>query len=143
LINLGQKKDQKWKQMIALIHILDHAQRFYERCTEEAYRAKLLKSIPDLCNKHQMLIKNNRKIITALHEKNFSKARKHALKNEKEMKKFMKCYREMTVEEMVSDKIGQKTVTNKFEAVRWVVRVSHHISRICYHMEQSILETAK
>jgi len=142
-INLGDHKDAKWEQMIALIHILDHTQRFYERCTEEDYRAQLVKKLPDLHNEHQMLIKNTVKIIAALESKNFSKARKHAVKNEKEMKKFMKYYRKLTVEEMVSEKIGQETVTNKFEAVRWLVRVSHHISRVTYHMEQSILETAK
>ena len=79
----------------------------------------------------------------ALSTKQFSKARKYAEKNEKQIKKFMKHYRDATVEEMVKDEIDLPVGTGKLEAVRWLVRVNHHIARITYYMEQSILETAK
>ena len=33
--------------------------------------------------------------------------------------------------------------TSKLEADRWLMRVSHHIARITFHMEKAILYTAK
>ncbi len=143
LIDLGTEKDAKWKKVISLIHMLDHAHRLHERCTEEEYRARLAQKLPDLHTEHQSLIDNNVHIIMALSTKQFSKARKYAEKNEKQIKKFMKHYRDATVEEMVKDEIDLPVGTGKLEAVRWLVRVNHHIARITYYMEQSILETAK
>lgn len=143
MIDLGTEKDAKWKKVISLIHILDHANRLHERCAEEEYRARLAQNLPDLHTVHRALIDNNVKIIIAMSSKHFSKAKKCALANEKHIKKFMKNYRDETVEEIVKDEIDLPVGTGKLEAVRWLVRVSHHITRITYYMEQSILETAK
>jgi phosphate:Na+ symporter len=142
-IDLKKEEDAKWKQMISLMHILDHAQRLHERCEEEEYRAKLVRKFPDLHNEHQNLINNNAQIITAIISKNFSQARKDAEKNEKQVIEFMKYYRDMILEEMAKDEINIPTGTKKLEAIRWLARVNHHIARITYYMEQVILETAK
>ena len=143
LIDLGKDKDVKWKQVLSLMHILDHAHRLRERCAKEEYRAKIVQQFPDLHKVHRATINNNIKIITALNSKKFSKARKYAENYEKKISKFMKHYRNMTVEEMVKDEIDLPSGTSKLEAARWLVRVNHHIARISYYMEQVVLETAK
>jgi len=142
-INLKKEENTKWKQVISLMHILDHAQRLHERCEEEEYRARLVQKSPDLHTEHQNLINNNAQIITAIISKNFSKARKDAEKNEKQVIEFMKHYRDMIVEKMVKSEINVPTGTKKLEAIRWLARVNHHIARITYYMEQTILEIAK
>jgi phosphate:Na+ symporter len=142
-INPKQEQDIKWKEVIALIHILDHAQRLHERCEEEEYRARLVQKSPDLHNEHQQLITVNHDIISAISEKRFSDAKYYARKNEKLVKKSMLPYRNMIAEKMAKDEITIPSGTSKLEAERWLVRVSHHIARITYHMEKAVLYMAK
>ena len=143
LINPKQEKDTKWKEVISLIHILDHAQRLHERCEEEEYRARLLQKSPDLHNEHQQLITVINEIINAISSKRFSDAKKYAQKNEKLITKSMLPYRNMIAEKMAKDEISIPSGTSKLEAERWLVRVSHHIARITFHMEKALLYTAK
>jgi phosphate:Na+ symporter len=142
-INPMQEKDTKWKEIISLIHLLDHAQRLHERCEEEEYRARLVQKSPDLRKEHQQLITVNNKIINALFEKRFSDAKRYAKKNEKIITKSMLPYRNIIAEKMAKDEISIPSGTSKLEAERWLVRVSHHIARITFHMEKAVLYTAK
>ena len=142
-INPNQEEDTKWKKVIALIHLLDHAQRLHERCEEEEYRAKLVQQSPGLHNEHELLITMNNKIIQAIYEKRFSDAKKYARKNEKRISKSMVPYRNMIAEKMAKDEISIPSGTRKLEAERWLVRVSHHIARITHHLEKSVLYTVE
>ncbi len=142
-INPKQEKHAKWKKLISLIHILDHAQRLHERCEEEEYRARLVQKSPDLHSEHQHLITGNNEIISAISSKRFSDARKYAQTNEKLIMKSMESYRNMITEQMAKDEINIPLGTSKLEADRWLIRVSHHIARITFHMEKAVLYTAK
>ncbi|MEA3491922.1 MAG: Na/Pi symporter [Campylobacterota bacterium] len=142
-IDLKQEKGAKWKELIALIHILDHTQRLHERCEEEEYRAKLVQKSLDLHKEHQQMIITNSSIIAAIGEKRFSNAKKVAWKSEKQIIKSTTPYRDRVVEEMAKDEISIPRGTSKLEAVRWLDRVSHHIARITDHMEEVVLCTAK
>ena len=138
-IDLKQEKGAKWKEVIALIHILDHAQRLHERCEEEEYRARLVQKSPDLRKEHQQMIGSNNSIIDAIGNKRFSSAKKVAQKNEKQIIESTTPYRDSVVEEMAKDEISIPLGTSKLEAVRWLERVSHHIARITDHMEEIVL----
>ncbi len=142
-INPKQEKDAKWKEVISLIHILDHAQRLHERCEEDEYRARLVQTSPDLHSENHYLITGNNEIISAISSKKFSDARKHARTNEKRIIKSMEPYRNMIAEKMAKDEITIPSGTSKLEAARWLIRVSHHIARITLHLEKAVLYTAK
>ncbi len=142
-INPKQDSDARWEELIDLIHILDHAQRLHERCEEEEYRARLVQKSPDLHNEHQHLIAVNNDIISALSSKRFSDAKKYAQTNKKLINQSMEPYRNMIAEQMAKDEITIPSGTSKLEAARWLIRVSHHIARITYHMENAVLYTAK
>jgi phosphate:Na+ symporter len=142
-INPKQEQDARWEKVIALIHILDHEQRLHERCEEEEYRAKLIQISPDLHTEKQHLIHENNHIITAISSNKFSDARKYARKNEIQIIESMEPYRNMIAEKMAKDDITLHSGTSKLEAARWLIRVSHHISRITHHMEKAVLYTVK
>ena len=142
-IDPKQGKDANWKKLISLIHILDHAQRLHERCEEEEYRARLVQKSPDLHTEHQHLITSNNKIISAMSSKRFSDAKNYAKTNKKLIIKSMEPYRNMIAEKMAKDEINIPVGTSKLEASRWLIRVSHHIARITFHMEKAVLYTAK
>ena len=142
-INPKQEKDTKWQQVISLIHLLDHAQRLHERCEEEEYRAILVQKTPDLHSEHRQLITVNYDIISAISSKRYSDAKNYAQKNEEIITESMLPYRNMIAEKMARDEISITSGTRKLEAERWLVRVSHHIARITYHMEKVVLYSAK
>ena len=142
-INPKREKDARWKELISLIHILDHAQRLHERCEEEEYRARLVQKSPDLHTDQQHLITANNKIISAISSKRFSDAKNYAQSNKKLIIQSMEPYRNMIAEKMAKDEINIPAGTSKLEAARWLIRVSHHIARITFHMEKAVLYTAK
>lgn len=142
-INPKQENDTKWQQVISLIHLLDHAQRLHERCEEEEYRARLIQKSPDLHSERQQLITVNHNIISAISSKRYTDAKNYAQKYEEIVIESMLPYRNMIVEKMARDEISIPSGTSTLEAERWLVRVSHHIARITYHMEKSVLYTAK
>lgn len=138
-----QEKDAKWKKLISLIHLIDHAQRLHERCEEEEYRAILIQQSPDFNAEAKQLIAANNDIIDAIASKRFSDAKKVARTNEKNIRKSMIPYRNLIAEKMANDEITIPSGTKKLESARWLIRVTHHISRIAYHMEIAVLYTAK
>ncbi|MBN2768342.1 MAG: Na/Pi cotransporter family protein [Campylobacterales bacterium] len=142
-IKPSQGKDARWEELIALIHILDHAHRLHERCEEEEYRARLVQKSLDLYSEDQSLITCNQAIIQAIASKRFSDARKYARKNEKHILQSMELYRSIIAEKIAEDEMTIPSGTSKLEAVRWLTRVSHHISRITFHMEKAVLHIAK
>jgi len=142
-INPKREKDARWKELISLIHILDHAQRLHERCEEEEYRARLVQKSPDLHSEHQHLITTNNEIISAISSKRFSDAKNYAQRNKKLIIQSMEPYRNMIAEEMAKDEINIPSGTSKLEASRWLIRVSHHIARITFHMQKAVLYTTK
>jgi phosphate:Na+ symporter len=142
-INPKREKDARWKELISLIHILDHAQRLHERCEEEEYRARLVQKSPNLHTDQQHLITANNKIISAISSKRFSDAKNYAQSNKKLIIQSMEPYRNMIAEKMAKDEINIPAGTSKLEAARWLIRVSHHIARITFHMEKAVLYTAK
>ncbi len=137
-INPKREKDAKWKELISLIHILDHAQRLHERCEEEEYRARLVQKSPDLYSEHQHLITTNNEIIKAISSKRFSDAKNYAQKNKKIILQSMEPYRNMIAEKMAKNEINITLGTSKLEASRWLIRVSHHIARITFHMGKTV-----
>ncbi|HEY9191139.1 MAG TPA: Na/Pi symporter [Sulfurovum sp.] len=141
-IDLKQEKDAKWKELISLIHLLDHAQRLHERCEEE-YRARLVQKSPDFQEEEQQLIETNKHIISAISSNSFADAKKAARINEKQIRRSMLPYRDRIAEKMAQDEITIPSGTKNLESARWLIRVSHHIARITYHMEKAVLFTAK
>ena len=75
--------------------------------------------------------------------KRFSDAKNYAQTNKKLIIQSMEPYRNMIAEEMAKDEINIPVGTSKLEASRWLIRVSHHIARITFHMEKAVLYTAK
>jgi len=142
-INPMHEKDARWKELISLIHLLDHEQRLHERCEEEEYRAILVQQSPDFNTEAKHLITTNNDIIDAITSKRFSDAKKVAKTNEQNIRKSMIPYRDLIAEKMANDEFTIPSGTKKLESARWLIRVTHHISRITYHMEKAVLYTAK
>lgn len=142
-INPKQEKDARWKELISLIHLIDHAQRLHERCEEEEYRAILVQKSPDFKTEAIYLITANNEIIEAITSKRFSDAKKIARISEKYIGKTMLSYRNLIAEKMANDEITIPLGRKKLESARWMTRVTHHIFRIVYHMEKAVLYTAK
>jgi phosphate:Na+ symporter len=139
-IDLDQTQSDQWKQIIAFIHIYDHLQRLHERCDEESYRAKIAHESTDLMDIRQQLIDSIRAIISALYTKNIFDAHHIAKQNEDIITESMVPYRASIFEQMAYDQLDTYTGGYRLEAVRWLARVSHHLSHITLHMQAAVLE---
>jgi len=142
-IKIKQDKDGKWQKLVSLIHLLDHTQRLHERCDEEEYRAMEVKNSPDFDHPRQLLASANQSIIDALSSKSFDKAAKIAQKYEDETKRSMKLYRDTVTRKIADDQLGITPGTRELEAARWLIRVSHHMARICYYTQQAVLDSVR
>lgn len=127
----------QWKQVIALVHVLDHMHRLHERCFEEPERAKRARRSPCLEDKRHEIIRYNTLIIEEITSKQYAKAKKSAKKSAKEVHKALSEYRADITTKMAKDEIEMHLGTKHLQAMRWLVRTTSHISRICYHLEEA------
>jgi phosphate:Na+ symporter len=132
-----KEKGSQWKQVISLIHVLDHMHRLHERCFEEPERAKRVRRSHYLEEKRHELMRQNALIIEAISLKQYAKAKKCAKKSAKEIHKSLGQYRADITTKMANDEIEMHLGTKHLQAMRWLVRTTRHISRICYHLEEA------
>lgn len=142
-IHLKENKNKEWKYLVSMIHILDHLQRLHDRCEEDEYRAINAKNTPQLKNIIELLSKtigNLEKLIT---ENKWEDARKITDDLYININKERQNLREAFAKKIALGSIDVNEGSSKLEAIRWVRRVSLHISRITYHLNHAIIESGK
>lgn len=143
-IDLAQKEDDvKWKKVISIIHIIDHMQRLLERCHEEEYKVKALQNLAGFEEYIDGFIRHNALLLELFASNNYLEAGNKAGEHYKEMKQELKGFKNIVVNHMVADEIDMHEGTKELEAIRWFLRVSHHIARISEYMSEAVLETGK
>ncbi len=145
LDNIHPKEEDgyQWKQLISLIHMLDHIWRLHERCLEQEERAKRVRRSPYLKEERHHVIRQNRLIIDAVRTKQFTKAKKYANKNAQYLHRSLEDYRADITSKMARDEIDMDVGTKHLQAMRWLVRITDHVARISYHLESAIVNVAK
>lgn len=142
-ISLNSESGAQWEKLLALIHTLDHMQRLYERCEEEEDRAVTLKTAKHFIKERDSLIMAIKSIITAMKSKQWHQMYKRSFKTKNTLHKRLKPYRKMIVEKIARGEINVEKGTDYLESIRWLQRVSSHLSRISYHYEQALLASGK
>ena len=118
-------------------------QRLYERCEEEEDRAVTLKTAKHFIKERDSLIMAIKSIITAMKSKQWHQMYKRSFKTKNTLHKRLKPYRKMIVEKIARGEINVEKGTDYLESIRWLQRVSSHLSRISYHYEQALLASGK
>jgi phosphate:Na+ symporter len=142
-IHLKSGKDPNWERLINLIHALDHLQRVHERCEEDEDRAVTVKGADELATEHQLLVETMNAVLCFVEVNRWDQAAHDANQTAGVIHKIVRPYRERAMAQVGSGQIDVATGTARLEAIRWLRRVSKHINRICYHMNQAILAIGK
>ena len=142
-IHLDQNAGSNWQRLIALIHMLDHLQRLHERCDEEEDRADSVRKSFAMTDEKQSMVNGNREIIDAIGNKRWSETFRRAAKTTDHIEQMSSPYRGAIVTKIGSGKLDVAEGTGQLEAMRWLQRVSHHITRITHYLEQAVLSAGK
>ena len=142
-ISLASESGAQWERLVAMIHTLDHMQRLHERCEEEEDRAVTLKTARHFTKERDNIIMAIKSIIAAMESKQWHKMYKHSHKTKNTLYKQLKPYRKIIVEKIARGEIDVEEGTDYLEGIRWLKRVSLHLSRISYHYEQALLASGK
>lgn len=142
-IHLKSENKKSWDYLIALIHILDHLQRLHERCEEDEYRAKTAMESKELKELVAALYKSILEIIELLNLNEWNKAFKKAQKSYDNINLQANKYREEIAQEIASGNLDVNEGSVKLEAIRWIRRVSFHLSRITFHLNNAIMQTGR
>jgi phosphate:Na+ symporter len=142
-ISLESESGAQWERLVAMIHTLDHMQRFHERCEEEEDRAITLRNAKHFIKERDIMILSISSIIEAIESKQWHKMYKLSYKTKATLYKNLKPYRQTIITQIARGEIDVQEGTDYLEGIRWLKRVSWHITRIAYHYEQALLATAR
>lgn len=142
-IHLDSREQADWERLVALIHTLDHIQRLHERFGEEEDRALTAKSCKPLLEVKELLTHTIETLLEHLNNQEWKAAAQCAEETAYEITQQAEPLREAIMDKIASGELNIPESTNQLEAVRWVRRVSRHLSRISHHYSQALLATAK
>ena len=135
-IHLESSDSQNWKNLVALIHILDHMQRLHERCDEEQDRAmttintpELIGLVVELRNAIDLILKDMYLSLGWLDSPQIVKQVSEQIHEQVEP------YRQMVMTKIAQGKQDIPSATSCLEAIRWLERVSDHLEHLVWHFQ--------
>ncbi len=141
-ITIKNAEDSNWKRLVEVIHTLDHLQRLHERCEEDEDRAITARHTPELAEECRLLTSSIRKILSDIEKDDWPGAYETAKSTGKVIHAKVSPFRAEIMERIASGQIDANVGTSNLEAVRWLRRVSRHITRITQHTNASLLAVA-
>jgi phosphate:Na+ symporter len=135
LIHLDKADTPQWQQLVAAIHILDHLQRLHERCDEEEYRAFAAKQNEDLNLIVKQFIRVVREIVSNIEQQRWHENTQLASGANEALLSQLAPVRDNVMSNIAAGYITVPQATQRAEAIRWLKRVSYHISRITHHLD--------
>lgn len=134
-IHLDKADNPQWQQLVAAIHILDHLQRLHERCDEEEYRAFSAKYNDDLTVFVKQFISIVNQIVSNIEQQCWHENAQLASDANKTLLAQLTPVRDEVMTNIAAGDITVPQATQKVEAIRWLKRVSYHVSRITHHLD--------
>lgn len=128
-----------WDRLINMMHALDHLQRIHERCEEDEDRARTVQTTIELEDERQILTDTIQDVMDLIQANQWQTAADRASQTADLIHQKVRPYRELTLKQVASSQIDVFVGTARLEAVRWLRRVSKHITRIAEHMNQAML----
>jgi phosphate:Na+ symporter len=133
-IQLQSAEGREWEQLIEIVHTLDHMRRAHERCEEDEDRAFTARRTPGLEEYCTLLVETINTIIECYGEKRWNRAAEEAKKTADAIHRQVRAIRKESMARLARNEIGMAEMTRRLEAIRWLRRVSKHISRITEHL---------
>lgn len=137
-IHLAPDDATEWPRLIAQLHGLDHLQRLHERLDEDHDRANVVASSPIFEDEKQHLLQTLGSLSELLSQEEWSQAYGLARQQSLHVESVAENLREAIIDQIGQGGLSTPEGTQLLEAVRWLTRVSIHLARIHYHIQQSV-----
>lgn len=142
-INITDSQDSNMERIVSTIHTMDHIQRLHERCEEDEDRAVTARDTPELREECILLTTSIREIISDIEKDDWESAHNIALSAGESIHEKVRPFRANVMRRIAGDEIDINKGTSNLEAVRWLRRVSRHITRITQHTHESLVLVGK
>ncbi len=142
-IHLESGKSTDWERLLAMIHTLDHLQRLLDRCIEQKKRAVTARQETGLEEICQLLIDGLLQMLQQIDDKQWNAAVDLTRQTSNDITEKVKPYRIRVMEQIAEGSIDVPTGTERLEAVRWLRRVSNHITSITQHFADAVQAIGK
>jgi phosphate:Na+ symporter len=136
-ISISDPDSREAQQLVALIHATDHMLRLHERCDEDLGRAIIASERGELAEVESNLDDQIDEIIGAIEAHDLQRAQEMSDDTYRLIDDMENPQREIIYQRVVREEIDIRYATECAEALRWLTRVSHHVSKICYYLNQS------
>jgi len=138
-INIKADEGAKWERLVNINHTLDHLQRLHERCEEDEDRAVTARYTTELAGECRLLTTAIKEIIVDIENNNWAHAYEIADSAGSAIHKKVKPFRADVMSRVASGELDVGRGTSNLEAIRWLRRVSRHVTRITQHTQASLL----
>ncbi|MGH1463588.1 MAG: Na/Pi cotransporter family protein [Neptuniibacter sp.] len=135
-------KPDELLRLKALLRAMDHLQRLHERLEEDLDRCITARESSDLCLITDALNKTVLITLSSIKSSKWQKANHETSQFFKSIELLIPELQEMTTEKTALGQVDVPQGTAELEAIRWVYRVSRHISTINLSLEESSLATS-
>lgn len=125
-----------WQRLNAAFHILDHLQRLHERCDEDVQRALKLARTAALAHPRDDLRQLLDQVLGHLAAHRTAAAVAATQEAVARMQVAADALRTAIMAEVAVGGLDVPEGTRRLEAVRWLRRVTHHVTRVCAHLEE-------
>jgi len=134
LIHLQPNSTQDWKNLLVIIHVLDHMQRLHERLAEESHYATVVNSSKELVDLTKKITNVTGLIIENIEQENWQEAFKISRTTRINLAKQTEPVRHSIMTNIAQGNLTVPQANQSLEAIRWLQRVVNHIARISYHL---------
>ena len=126
------------ESILNIVHTLDHLNRLQERCETEENRAAVIRQSPELVEERNLFANKLKYIVDEININRWDKASVFANDVAEEIHSRVHPLRDNVMVQVVEGKYDSISGKENLEAIRWLRRVSKHISRINSHMNIAV-----
>ena len=132
-IHLQPGQARSWQRLNAAIYLLDHLQRLHERCDEEPERGRRLLQTHDLVEPSRRFLQSLQTTMSALAARTFTEAKSVSADAAVGLRQQAVGLRADIMAEVAAGHLDVPAGTRSLESVRWLRRVSYHVSRVAHY----------
>ena len=137
-IELSNLDKGNFESILNIVHTLDHLNRLQERCETEENPAAIIRKSPELIEERNLFVNNLKHIVEEININRWDKASVFANDVAEEIHNRVHPLRDSVMVQVVEGKYDSISGKENLEAIRWLRRVSKHISRINSHMKIAV-----
>lgn len=137
-IHLTDEKDTHWEQLVELIHTLDHMQRLHERCEEEEYRNTVVRNRIELAEEAQVFLDAVNSMLVAIKSDQWIEVSTLANNLHTRLNERYSDFRHEVIKRVGRGQWSFYKANELLEGLRWLRRVSRHLSQISKHYLKAI-----